>query len=211
MPRRRRAAPAPERAAEPSRWRVQHGPVSAPERIADPETGVPVAVRRAIDTLGQMLGNGSITPEMHEAGQAFRAAFRLAALDPLKARSLVWMPRTTGERIGDRTAAARERAARAMDALGGPASPAGSCAWHVVGCELSIREWAARQGWNGRPVGHVQAQGILVAALGMLARHYGLAPVRPPARRHTTSVSDAPRGGPQKPLERGQPPTARGV
>lgn len=135
-------------------------------------------MRRAIDTLGQMLANGSITPEMHEAGQAFRAAFRLAALDPLKARSLIWVPRTTGETLTERAAAARQRVARAMEALGGPASPAGSCVWHVVGCELSIREWAAQQGWGGMPVGHVQAQGILVAALGMLAKHYGLAPRR---------------------------------
>jgi hypothetical protein len=28
--------------------------------------------------------------------------------------------------------------------------------------------------WNRAPVGHAQAQGILVAALGALARHYRL-------------------------------------
>jgi hypothetical protein len=44
----------------------------------------------------------------------------------------------------------------------------------VIGCETSIREWAARQGWGGRAMGHSQAQGVLVAALGVLARHYGL-------------------------------------
>ncbi len=67
----------------------------------------------------------------------------------------------------------------ALDALGGPGSAAGSCTWHVLGCGASIREWAARWGWNGRPVGHAQAQGILVAALGVLARHYDLAPPGP--------------------------------
>ena len=30
-----------------------------------------------------------------------------------------------------------------------------------------------RQGWGGRPVRIEQAQGILVAALGVLAGHYG--------------------------------------
>jgi hypothetical protein len=30
-----------------------------------------------------------------------------------------------------------------------------------------------RQGWGGRPVRVEQAHGILVAALGVLARHYG--------------------------------------
>ena len=30
-----------------------------------------------------------------------------------------------------------------------------------------------RMGWGGRPVRQEQAQGILVAALGMLAAHFG--------------------------------------
>jgi hypothetical protein len=150
--------------------------VTAPQRIADPETGTPVAVRRAIDTLGQMLANATITPEMHEAGCIFRNQFRAAALDPLRARSLVWAPRTTGDSVTERQAAARQHVVCALEALGGTGSPAGSCVWHVVGCEVSVREWALRQGWGGRPIGHVQAQGILIAALGMLVRHYGLAP-----------------------------------
>ena len=161
---------------EPSAWRLQHGPFTAPVREADPDTGLTVLHRRAIDTLGIMLARGTIGPEMHAAGETFRSAFRAAALDPLRAAPLLRVPAATGETLTERTATAREHVARAMDALGGPASPAGSCVWHVVGCELSIREWAARQGWGGRPVSHVQAQGILVAALGMLARHYGLAP-----------------------------------
>jgi hypothetical protein len=60
-----------------------------------------------------------------------------------------------------------------MQALGGISSPAGSCVWHVVGLQRSVREWAMRQGWGGRPVRQEQAQGILVAALGMLAAHLG--------------------------------------
>jgi hypothetical protein len=56
----------------------------------------------------------------------------------------------------------------------GANSPAGSCAWHVLGCGRSVREWALRQGWGGRPVRQEQAQGMLVAALGLLAVHYGL-------------------------------------
>jgi hypothetical protein len=59
------------------------------------------------------------------------------------------------------------------EALGGISSPAGSCVWHVVGLQRSVREWAIRQGWNGRSVDQKQAQGILVAALGMLAAHLG--------------------------------------
>ena len=60
-----------------------------------------------------------------------------------------------------------------MEALGGISSPAGSCVWHVVGLQRSVREWAIRQGWGGPPVRQEQAQGILIAALGMLTAHFG--------------------------------------
>lgn len=170
--------PAPKPLHEPSAWRLQHGGFGPPVREADPDTGLTVVHRRAIDTLAAMEANGTITPEMRTAGETFRAHFRAAALDPLRAAPLLRVPAATGETLTERAAAARQRVARAMDALGGADSPAGSCVWHVVGCELSMREWAARQGWGGRPVGHTQAQGILVAALGMLAKHYGLAPRR---------------------------------
>ena len=61
---------------------------------------------------------------------------------------------------------------RALERLGGIGSPGGSCIWHVVGCGCSVREWAIRQGWNGRPVRQEQAMGILVAALGVLAKEF---------------------------------------
>ena len=43
----------------------------------------------------------------------------------------------------------------------------------MVGLQRSVREWAIRQGWGKRPVRQEQAQGILVAALGMLAANVG--------------------------------------
>jgi hypothetical protein len=68
-----------------------------------------------------------------------------------------------------------------MATLGGISSPAGSCVWHVVGLQRSVREWAMRQGWGGRPVRQEQAQGILVAALGMLATHSRYGEVKLPS------------------------------
>jgi hypothetical protein len=50
--------------------------------------------------------------------------------------------------------------------------------WHVIGLQRSAREWAMRQGWGGRPVRQEQAQGILVAALGVLAAHLGYGETR---------------------------------
>ena len=61
----------------------------------------------------------------------------------------------------------------AIEALGGLSSPAGSCVWHVVGLQRSVREWAIRQGWNGRAMRREQAEGILIGGLGVLAAPAG--------------------------------------
>ena len=161
--------------SKPSRWRLQHGDFEGAVREADPETGIPVEHRRAVDTLGQMLANGTITPEMHDAGAIFRKLFRSAALNTLSASPLMRLPGKAVGSLSNRQIEARERVAAAMDALGGHNSAAGSCAWHVVGLEYSVREWAMRQGWGGRLVPASQAQGMLVATLSVLAGHFRLA------------------------------------
>jgi hypothetical protein len=47
-----------------------------------------------------------------------------------------------------------------------------------LGLRRSVREWAIRQGWGGRPIDQKEAKGILVAALGMLAKHFGYSEAR---------------------------------
>jgi hypothetical protein len=166
----------PDDLAKPSKWRLQHGDFSAPIRSADPETGSPVEHRRAVDTLGMMLTNGTITPQMHEAGSIFRTLFRSAALDTIATSQLIRLAGATNDDMPNRQIEARRRIANAIDALGGHDSPAGSCVWFVVGLEFSLREWAQRQGWSGRTVHGPAAQGMLVAALGTLAMHFRLTP-----------------------------------
>ena len=162
--------------AKPSKWRLQHGGFSDPIREADPEKGTPIAHRRAVDTLGLMLTNGTISPEMHEAGCIFRTLFRSAALDGIATSQLIRLAGATGGEMSVRQIDARRRIANAIDVLGGHDSPAGSCAWFVVGLEFSAREWAMRQGWAGRIIHGPVGQGILVGALGTLAMHFGLVP-----------------------------------
>jgi len=101
---------------------------------------------------------GSITEGMHQAGEDFRARFAVAQLDPLRALDLSHL------RVGDRSLrpdsggpglrieAARTAVWRAVQAVGGIASPAGSCLWHVIGWERSLKEWAFEQGLE-RPAG----------------------------------------------------------
>ena len=144
-------------------------------REKDPEGRI-VYHHRTVDTLGKMLKAGTITHEMHDVAQNFRAAFIVASLDQLRALPILRVPGTGREPdLNERQLHARHRVHNALEALGGLSSPAGSCVWHVVGLQRSVREWAIRQGWGGRPVRQEQAQGILIAALGMLARHFGYA------------------------------------
>jgi hypothetical protein len=115
---------------------------------------------------------------MHDGGQVFRKLFRTAALDGLRAMPLIRIPGGgDGLTLTEQAHVARRKVAKAMAALGGSGSIAGSCVWHVVGCECSLREWALRQGWGGRPLAPNQSQGVLLAALGVLAGHFGLVKV----------------------------------
>lgn len=160
--------------ARPTKWRLQHGDFGAPGRLVDPETGAPVTHRRAKDLLGKLADNGTIDPVMRDAGEQFHQQFRGAALAGVATSKLVWVARSSADPMTDHIVASRRRVLSAIDALGGIDSIGGTCVWHVVGEEMSIREWAMRQGWRNRPVHHVTAQGVLVASLGVLVGHYRL-------------------------------------
>jgi hypothetical protein len=160
-------APAPERWA---RGEVERLPTA----IAD-EQGRPARPYRATDTLLVMERRGTITAAMRQAGEDFRAIFRAASLDPLRAPDLNRIASGGPDSyLGERGGAAREKIWDAMTALGGIQSPAGSCVWHVVGCEWTLKDWALREGWGGRPLGVETAAGVLVGALGVLQGLYGL-------------------------------------
>ena len=147
-------------------------------REKDPDGRI-VVHHRTVDTLGKMLRSGTTSQEMHDAAKDFQAAFIVANLDPLRALPILRIPGTGREPdLNERQLDARRRVHEALEALGGISSPAGSCVWHVVGLQRSVREWAMRQGWGGRLVRQEQAQGILVAALGMLAANSGYCEAR---------------------------------
>jgi len=157
--------------------RLRHGPVEVSSVIAD-DAGRPSRPYRAVDTLMMMERRGSITAAMRQAGEDFRRRFAAAQLDPLRALdparlSLGDKPsRRDTHAPGLRAEAARSAVWRAIKAVGGIASPAGSCLWHVVGWERSLKEWAQEQGWEGRRVSQEAASGILIAALGALETHF---------------------------------------
>jgi hypothetical protein len=173
-----RADPSTRSDPEPTAERRRHGPIEQVQRAIADTDGRPSRPYRAVDTLALMQRRGSITATMRQAGEDFRARFTIAQLDPLRAidpahlrfgeRSL----RPEREAPGIRIESARRCVWEAIQAVGGIGSPAGSCLWHVLGWERSLKEWALERGWSGRYVSQEAASGILVAALGALDAHF---------------------------------------
>jgi len=163
----------------PTPERRQHGAVERLDRAIGDAAGHPSRPYRAVDTLAIMQRRGSITAGMRQAGEDFRARFATAQLDPLRALDLSHLrfgersPQPNRAGPGLRIEAARTAVWRTIQSVGGIASPAGSCLWHVLGWERSLKEWALQQGWSGRRVSQESASGILIAALGALESHFG--------------------------------------
>lgn len=170
----RGATPVP--ADGPTLERMRHGPVSRLEAsIADAAGGIGCPWR-GLDTLTVMLQRGSITEPMRRAGEQFHDLFQEAGLDGLFSADPTRIPvqLNTG-RVWQKSGgneAARLSVLSALDALGGVNGPGGACAWHVLGCEMSIIRWALTYGWQNRRIHKQAAAGILIADLYILQAHY---------------------------------------
>ena len=153
--------------------RLQHGRV---ERSAETMPDASGGIGRpyiAEGLLGMLERRGQISRAQRLAGEEFGEWFRIAQLDPLRAADM-------GQRIPSGRAAsgvaieyARRRVNAALDACGGIGSPCGCAAWYILGLELSIAEFARREGWSGRPMRHETAKHLFFGALSVLAAHYG--------------------------------------
>jgi hypothetical protein len=159
---------------EVSDERKQHGAINrAGRQMADAQGGIgqPWIAR---DLLASMEARGAITSPLRLAGEEFHRHFQRAAMSPIRAADVSRIPRlgAAPDHVGNM--GARKCVSDALDALGGLGSPAGSCAWHILGCEMSVNEWARREGWSGRAIHPNVASGILIGALGILAKHFRL-------------------------------------
>jgi hypothetical protein len=134
-----------------------------------------VSVPRTIDLLADMERRGKISTEMRQGGDDFRAAFHRAHQDNLHACDPA-RPFVSGlrvESIGG-SVQARESVNSALDMLGGRTSEAGSIILHVVGLEMTLKQWAImRSAQRLRYVSEKLASGILIGALCPLAKFYG--------------------------------------
>jgi hypothetical protein len=137
------------------------------ERRDETEFGIP---HIAIDLLVRMEGNNRINRDERVAGERFRDWFRLAQLDSLKAADMA-RPYVDGggaiPELEPHNERARNEITRAIRWVGGIGSSAGSCLWHVIGLDESLRKWAILQ---SRSLDHKGAAVILAIALERLAR-----------------------------------------
>lgn len=144
--------------------------------VGEDDVGDPVRHYRAVDTLGLLLRAGSISASMHAAGAHFAQDFLSAFRDSVKTARLEagasGRPPPGLERL-ERNAYAVSRVDQAIAAVGGPGSPGAAALWYVCGLGMSMREWAAREGWNGRSLRREEAKGVLITALAVLAKDYG--------------------------------------
>lgn len=129
---------------------------------------------RVQSMLDRMVERSDITEAMRTAGERFNHDYRLSEMHPLRAADMQREVRHQGSEMGQAIIDARQRRDAALDALGGHSSPAGLCAWFVLGEELSVRDWAIREGWKNRPLREEAAKGILIGTLSALVGKYGL-------------------------------------
>jgi hypothetical protein len=168
-------APAPER------FRADHvggGVVLRCEQSVKDANGGIGRPWKTLDSLARMERVGTITKSMRAAGVVFNEHFNEAGLDPLFAADPTRIPvlahqayLVTAKR-GSRSAV--QMVLDALDRLGGIASPGGSCAWHVLGCECTIESWALSRTWSIIRIDRYAAKGILLTDLAILQRYYAI-------------------------------------
>lgn len=153
--------------------RRQHDRVGAGGQMLD-DAGVISSPFRVESMLERMERLHDIGGAERDAGELFQDLFRLAHFDPLRAGDLMREVRSAGPNGGSDIERARNKIDDAMRAMGGHGSPCGSCAWFVLGNEITVAEWARREGWGGHPMRPEVAKGTLIGALGVLVKHFGL-------------------------------------
>lgn len=152
----------------PTAERVQHGLVELASRPIKARRGEYAAPAIAVDLLVSMERRGAITADQRRAGERFRAWFRLAHFEGLRASDLSRTKVDGGiSEIHQETERARREITKAIRWLGGLTSTQGHCLWHVIGLDESVREWARER---KQKTSNLNAAGILAVTLESLAK-----------------------------------------
>jgi hypothetical protein len=171
---RRKIPRSSDQSLRPSPERGSHGQVIRLEKQIVDYLGGIGRPWRAIDGIEAMAARGTISEPMRKAGEQFRDLFQRAGLESLHATdpTRVWVrlncarPRPSASWGND---GAKSTVFKALEALGGMQSQRGACAWDVIGCELSIKEWASAEQIDPRIASRIVAE-----TLAELQKHFRL-------------------------------------
>jgi hypothetical protein len=158
---------------EPTLERRRHGKIEQAERAIISDDGEFTAPHIVVDILLDLERRGSIKADERLAGERFATWFRLAALDELRAADLARPYVDGGGKIAElsrRNNEARKEIDKAIRFVGGKGTKMGSCLWHVIGLDQSLKTWAAEQSKIVGNVHRLGATGVLISALERLAR-----------------------------------------
>jgi hypothetical protein len=146
--------------------RLQHGRVELMPETVKTETGAPAQPWRSIDIVGALLRKKVITVAQANAADKFREWVQRSGLDTLKAADPARIP---GGLWRDRSGpdAARRDVIETLAALGGTGRLPGSCLYHIIALEWSIKRWSMEQAGLDQEC----CRGILIASLCVLEAH----------------------------------------
>lgn len=153
--------------------RRNHNHVQRMQRQIKDDAGRPSRPYCVIDKLTALELGNVISASQRIAGQTFYRTFRRAHLDYLHAADMSRTPISGGRpdddtEKGKRINTARKTLARQIFRLGGYGSYGGSCAWHVLGLEMVLKDWATSRAWDIRPLNETEARGVLISVLDVL-------------------------------------------
>jgi len=146
----------------------------APEIVIEETMKAGVHRARRLSLTEGWVKAGKIAPELHQAAVRYSEDFNRARLRGNYGSLIGQLERVDAspgrrERLVVSEIAGKQQIALANEAAGQEGT---AVLWDVIGCEMSLREHAQRQSWNGRPLNVHEVKGRLIAALGTLATHY---------------------------------------
>jgi hypothetical protein len=172
----------------PSRFRAQHDEI---ERAGSTSVHDRYAAGWKVGTnLETLYKRGAITLEMKEVGELFGIRFYIAGLEPLHASNLTRPINDIRPRYeaSDRSVWAKDYVWSRISAVGGITSIPGDLTWHVLGFQLSLRQWALQWARDHLPVTEAAAKGVLISVLATLALNSTSCRWEPP--RYRPPVAD---------------------
>ncbi|HAU29815.1 MAG TPA: hypothetical protein DCW68_06895 [Rhodospirillaceae bacterium] len=168
--------------AEWARFRGQHVPLPGMTTcvarfegtIPDDKGGIGAPSFRITDAISALHERGEISDEEVDAGRRFQHDFDLAHFETVG--SVDWAKVSNpsnwnGPTLTDSICDARNRVWDHLKNLGGSHTPIALAAWWVLGFNLTIKEFASKEGWAGRPMNPQVAKGLVIGALAVLAGH----------------------------------------